>query len=121
MEKKITKKEMFGEVIKIANELGRNDIVEFANHEIELLDKKAQSKGETTKQKENADIKVMLIDKFTELGDKMVTVTELLQDNEINEKVNGSNQKLTALLTQLKKEDKIANVKEGKKSYYRAI
>lgn len=120
MEKKITKKEMFGEVIKVANELGRNDIVEFANHEIELLDKKAQSKGETAKQKENANIKDIVLATLEKLNTK-VTVTELLQNDEINEKVNGSNQKLTALLTQLKKDNKITNIKEGKKSYYQAI
>ena len=33
--------------------------------------------------------------------------------------VKGSNQKATALLTQLKNENKIVNVKEGKKSFYK--
>ena len=35
MEKKVTKKEMFGEVIALAEANGRQDIVDFANREIE--------------------------------------------------------------------------------------
>ena len=40
--KRVTKREYFGEVVKMAESLGRTDIVEFAQHEIELLDKKAR-------------------------------------------------------------------------------
>ena len=36
----MTKKEMFGEVINLATEAGREDIVEFCNKEVELLNKR---------------------------------------------------------------------------------
>jgi chromosome condensin MukBEF ATPase and DNA-binding subunit MukB len=117
-----TQRDFYKEIIELAENAGKADVVEFANSRIALLDKKATSKGETAKQKENAEIKDLLVDLFANLGEKMVTVSEILKDYpEIAEKVNGSNQKLTALLTQLKKDNEIANVKEGKKSYYKAI
>ena len=50
---KVTKKDMFNEVITIAEGLGRQDIVDFANHEIELLEKKASKSRQTKTQKEN--------------------------------------------------------------------
>ena len=118
---KKTQKDFYKEIMALAESVGNTEIVEFANSRIDLLNKKALNKGETAKQKENEVIKAMVLETLVALEDKMVTVTELLQDKDINEKVQGSNQKLTALLTQLKKENKIANIKEGKKSYYKAI
>lgn len=116
---KRTRKENFEDLIVLAEKEGRQDLVDFINHQIEMDNKKKESKGETAKQKENEKIKGIMLNTFENLGDKMVTVTDLLQDTEINELVGGSNQKATALLTQLKKEDKIVNIKEGKKSFYK--
>ena len=116
---KKTLRDYYKEIIAMAENVGNAEIVEFCNGRIALLDNKAINKGETAKQKENEKIKEIMLTKFQDLGDKMVTVTDLLQDTEINELVGGSNQKATALLTQLKKEDKIVNIKEGKKSYYK--
>lgn len=119
MTNKKTLRDYYKEIIAMAENVGNAEIVEFCNGRIALLDNKAINKGETAKQKENEKIKDIMLTKFQDLGGKMVTVTDLLQDTEINELVGGSNQKATALLTQLKKEDKIVNIKEGKKSYYR--
>lgn len=116
---KKTLRDYYKEIIAMAENVGNAEIVEFCNGRIALLDNKAINKGETAKQKENEKIKEIMLTKFQDLGDKMVTVTDLLQDTEINELVGGSNQKATALLTQLKKEDKVVNIKEGKKSYYK--
>ena len=116
---KRTRKDNFEDLKELALQANRTDLVEFVEHQIEMDNKKKESKGETAKQKENVKIKDIMLTKFEELGEKMVTVTELLQDSEINELVGGSNQKATALLTALKKDNKIVNVKEGKKSYYK--
>ena len=55
---KITKKDMFNEVITLAQENGRDDLVAFAEHEIELLNKRnsAESKAKLAKQAENAKL-----------------------------------------------------------------
>ena len=116
---KRTRKDNFEDLKELALQAERTDLVEFVEHQIEMDNKKRESKGETAKQKENTKIKDIMLTKFEELGEKMVTVTELLQDNDINELVGGSNQKATALLTALKKDNKIVNIKEGKKSFYK--
>ena len=116
---KKTLRDYYKEIIAMAENVGNAEIVEFCNGRIAQLDNKAINKGETAKQKENEKIKGIMLNAFENLGDKMVTVTDLLQDTEINGLVGGSNQKATALLTQLKKEDKIVNIKEGKKSFYK--
>ena len=51
MEKKITKRDNFNEIIKIATELNRKDLVEFATHEIELLDRKKSTDTKSKTQK----------------------------------------------------------------------
>ena len=46
MEKKLTKKEMFAEVVTLAREAGREDIADFATLEIERLEAKAEKAKE---------------------------------------------------------------------------
>ena len=56
-EMKITKKMRFEEMVKIFEGMGRTDLVEFANHEIELLAKKNGGKSkvsEAEQEKRNA-------------------------------------------------------------------
>ena len=72
--KKMTKKEMFGEVITLATENGRQDIVDFANHEIELLNKKSGKSSQTKTQVENENIKAQIVKALREIG-KAVTLS----------------------------------------------
>ena len=115
MEKtKITKKEYFNAIIEIATENGRQDIVDFATHEIELLNKKASYKGQTKVQEANEQIKNVILDTLTKLG-KFVTITELQNANE--ELAQLSNQKISALLKQLV-DTKVINKQVDKKKAY---
>ena len=98
MEKKITKKDMFKEVIALATENGRQDIVDFANHEIELLDRKKTSDTKSKTQIENESIKKVIVETLTDLA-KFVTITDLQSANE--DLKSYSNQKMSALLKQL--------------------
>ena len=52
--KKMTKKEMFGEILKRVSD--NTEMVEFLNHEIELLERKASKSTHTKTQKENEGI-----------------------------------------------------------------
>lgn len=116
MEKKVTKKEMFKEVVEIATKLGRNDIVDFAKHEIELLENKKST--QTATQKANVDIKNKIVEVLKEL-DQAVTITELLNaDQDLKEMVAGSQNKLTALVTQLKNENLVVRTVDKKKAYF---
>lgn len=111
MEKKITKKDMFKEVIALATENGRQDIVDFANHEIELLDRKKSSDTKSKTQIENESIKKVIVETLTDLA-KFVTITELQNANEDLKAY--SNQKMSALLKQLV-DNKIVKKQNDKK------
>lgn len=91
MEKRITKKENFGMLRELAEKADRTDLVEFVDHEIELIEKKAGRKVETATQKENAEIKTKIIDFLVKNAEKQFTITEL--QAEMPELADYSNQK----------------------------
>lgn len=116
--KKMTKKEMFGEVIALATENGRNDIVEFAQHEIELLNAKKSGNTMTATQKANEEIKAVILEELARVATPM-TITEFLNASEkINTLVNGSNQKTSALMKQLVDTKQVNKIVDKKKSYF---
>ena len=111
---KMTKKEMF-EMIKgvCAND---TRIVEFCEHEIELLNRKSSKSTQTKTQIENESIKGAIVNALTEIA-KPVTITEMQELN--TEMANYSNQKLSALLKQLVENDKkVVKTVDKKKSYF---
>ena len=115
IKKKKTKKELFGEVREIVEREGRTDLVEFVDHELELLEKKANRTGTTKTQKENEVIKTKIIDALVRIATP-VSITELQEQDE--EMAQYSNQKISALLTQLIKEEKVVRNKDKKKSVF---
>lgn len=116
MEKtKVTKRDNYNEIIKIATELGRVDLVDFANHEIELLDKKKSNPTKSKNAVENESFKEIIVETLKNL-DKFVTITELQNAN--TELANLSNQRISALLTQLIKEELVTRKTEKKKAYF---
>ena len=116
MEKKITKRDNFNEIIKIATELGRTDLVEFAKHEIELLDKKKSSDTKTKNQVENDNLKNVIVETLGTLG-KASNIPEIQSANkELGEL---SNQKITSLLTQLVNSKTIVKEYVKKKAYFK--
>ena len=111
---KMTKKEMF-EMIKgvCAND---TRIVDFCEHEIELLNRKSSKSTQTKTQIENENIKGAIVNALTEIA-KPVTITEMQELN--TEMANYSNQKLSALLKQLVENDKkVVKTIDKKKSYF---
>jgi len=113
--KKVTKKDFYGMIIEMATKNGRNDIVEFAQHEIDLLNNKAGKSTLTATQKENENIKEVILTELERIG-KPVTITELINNSEALNKY--TNPKITALCTQLIKAEKIIRVEDKKKAYY---
>lgn len=126
MEKtKRTKKEIFGEMAKIFEEMKREDLVEFVKHELELLERKNSSKkGMSATQKENETIMNLLEKALTEETEP-ITITDLLTKNkELASYTTASgnnltNQKVSALMKKLVEERKtVENIKEKRKSYF---
>lgn len=122
MEKKMTKKEMFAQIIAMAKgekvEILAEEIVAFAEHEIELLAKKSSTSTKTKTQKENEVFVEQVYEALMEVG-KPVTVTELMGASE--KTACFSNQKLSALLKKLKDSGRIDKKIEGKKTYFFVI
>ena len=60
---KITKKENFSTIVTVLKGIGRDDLAAVMEHEIELLDKKAESRSSkpTVRQAENAEIKDAIV------------------------------------------------------------
>jgi hypothetical protein len=98
-DKKITKKDNFNAIIEIATKLGRQDLVEFCKHEIELLDKKKSK--ETKSQKENSALMDKLLEDLIVIG-KAVTISEFMKLSETVQKEGLSNQKISALFSKMK-------------------
>jgi hypothetical protein len=89
-------------------------VVEYAKHEIELLDKKASNKVATKTQKENVEIKDIILSVLTD------TPARIAEIQAKNDKLKDlSNQKISSLLTQLVKEDKVERVVDKKNTYFK--
>ena len=121
MEKKITKKEMFAQVIAMAQgeevSVSADEIVAFAKHEIELLNKKAgtKSKKETANDAENARLMEVIVETLTG-SEKAMTVSELMTANaELGEL---SNQKVSALMKKLVDGDRVQKSTDKRKSVF---
>ena len=118
-ERKITKRERFAEIIEIATELGREDLVDFCNHEIELLDKKASKSGESKSKKENEKLMNILYEELIGIG-KAVTITEFMKASPTSVEQELSNQKITSLFSKMVG-TRVEKVVLKGKSYYSAI
>ena len=115
---KKTQKEMFAEIITLAEQCDRNDIVEFAQGRIEMLNRKSSSKKQTATQKTNEDIKERLVEVLYN-SDKPMTVTELIETKQFDDfGIRITNQKVSALLSQLVKAEKVTKTIEKRVSYF---
>ena len=122
MTKKMTKKEMFvviAETIKAMEVENKAEMLNFIDHEVELLNKKSGKSGQTKTQKENEVLKEQLLNAFAKM-EKSVTISEFQEKS--NEPVAQlTNQKLSALLNQLVKTGKMVKTIEKKKSYFAIV
>lgn len=113
--KKLTKKDYFNELKGLVSD--RQDLVDFIDHEIELLSKKSSRTTPTKTQVENEKIKEKIVTTLVEL-DKYATITDIQNTN--TELADLSNQKISALLKQLVDNKVIEKVIDKKKAYFKA-
>lgn len=113
--KKVTKKDNFVKVLSYipATEV---ELVEFIQKEIDALVKKSntKSKAEKEKQAQNEELKNTLLRVLGSL-DEPVSVTQLMEYEEF---AGLSNQKISALLRQMKLEGTVVRTEEKKKAYF---
>ena len=111
--KKITKKEYFSKLREIVKD--NVELTNFIDHEIELLNKKSVNKTPSKTQIENENIKTDIVKVLTEMA-KPLTITDIQNANE--NLANLSNQKISALLTQLVNAKIVVRTTDKKKAYF---
>lgn len=114
--KKVTKRDNFNALLEIEEVKANQGLVDFINHELELLDKKSASHttAKTANQKANEEIKTKIVDALVQLGKS--TISELQAGSE--EMAEYSNQKLSALLKQLVDSKAVVRTMDKKKAYF---
>ena len=112
MANKKTKREFFGEIREIVKE--NTELVEFIDHELELLDKKTSTKS-TKVNTEQVELMEKIVNALNEIG-RGVTISELQKENA--EMAEYSNQKLSAMLKKLVDNKQVTKMIDKKKSYF---
>ena len=112
MANKKTKREFFGEIREIVKE--NTELVEFIDHELELLDKKTSAKS-TKANTEQVELMGKIVNALNKIG-RSVTISELQKENA--EMAEYSNQKLSAMLKKLVDNKQVTKMIDKKKSYF---
>lgn len=114
--KKMTKKDFFKELRGMVAD--RQDLVDFIDHEIGLLEKKSSKSSETKTQIENKGIMQDILTALKEIA-RPVTITELQSESETLKEF--SNQKLSALLKKLVESGQVKRITDKKKTYFAIV
>lgn len=115
---KVTKKDRFNQLLAIEEVKGNQDLVDFINHEIELLTRKNSSeKKPTAAQLENEKTAEVVLATLVENGNGM-TVTEIIKANK--DLSEFTNQKITAILRNLISADKVERIEDKRKTLFKA-
>ena len=119
--KKMTKRDYFNKLLEIDGVKTNTKLVEFINHELELLAKKnaATSGKMTASQKANEEIKNGIVECLENEPNRLFTITEMIKEFECCKPF--VNQKISNLANQLVKEGRVAKVEEKRKSFFKAI
>jgi D-arabinose 5-phosphate isomerase GutQ len=121
-EKKITKAMRYAQIREILVETEADSaLVDFVDHEVELLEKKnSTEKKPTATQVANAALKDAILRELVESG-KAETVTDLMKSVPELVEADCSNQRVSALLSQLVKSEQVERITEKRKSYFKAV
>lgn len=112
MATKLTKRDHFNALRALATASNRSDLVDFIDHELDLLARKnAGDRKETATQKANADLKARILDVMA--SGSRYTVTEIGKLIGVE-----SNQKVSALVRQLKMDNLVIRSEEKGKAYF---
>lgn len=118
--KKATKKDNFNRLLKI--EAVRNDsaLVEFIEHELDLLNRKnASDRKLTGNAAENVELKKEVLEILSAEPNRLFTATEVWKKMKDWEKF--SNQRVSSLLRQLIDDGKVTKTKDKKKSLFQIV
>jgi hypothetical protein len=118
VQKKMTKRDYFNILLNIEEVKSHPDMVNFIQHELELLEKKnAADKKPTAKQTANASIQEQILACMA--ADKAYTITDMLKEFPCCADL--SNQRISALVRLLKDDGKVERFEEKRKAYFKKI
>lgn len=114
--KKLTKKDRFNQLLEIPAVQADTELVAFIEHEIELLSNKnkADNKKPTAKQLENEALKVELLNYME--ANTLYSISDF--QKQVEACADLSNQKIAAILRQMKDNDKTVEKVEDKRKVY---
>ena len=117
MNKKLTKRDHFTALLALAEAQNDQTLVDFINHELELLTKKNSSERKpTAAQKENEKIKTIILAALTTTP---TSISDLQKKDAALAEI--SNQKISALLRQLIIDNKVVRTEDKKKALFALI
>lgn len=113
--KKLTKRDHYNALLGIAEVKANTVLVDFINHEIELLNRKnSTEKKPTAQQVANEGVKSAIVGAME--PNHLYTVTEIQKS--VAECAELSNQRVSALLRQLINEGKVTRTEDKRKAYF---
>ena len=116
--KKLTKRDHFNALLAIPAVSDNLVLVDFINHELELLSKKNSADKKTTAtQQANNTLKEAIIDLLVD--GNPYTVSQIIKS--VPECAGLSNQKVSALMVQLVNEGQVEKVIEKRVSYFKLV
>jgi len=114
----MTKLEMFKKVYDVAyvaDFLEKEEVLQKLEHEIELLENKSKNKKQTEKQRENEEFKKLIFEVVMS-GEEPMTISDMQSVNDVLAQLK--NQKISALIKQLREEGKVKRIFKKKVAYF---
>lgn len=116
--RKPTKRDNFTALLKLSDVQADAKLVEFINHEIELLDRKnTVDKKPTKTQQENEVVKSIVLSSMED--NRLYSISEMLK--EFPACADMSNQKLSSLVRQMVLDKQVERVEEKRKAFFRKV
>lgn len=117
--KKLTKRDYFNQLKAVEGVKANPELVKFIDHELELLAKKnASGEGKmTAAQLANEGIKAEILECMEKEPNRMFTVSEMQKEFPCCAEL--SNQRISALIRQLKEDGKVERIEDKRKAFFR--
>ena len=113
---KMTKRDYFNVLLSIDDISSNEELVNFINHELELLERKNNAiKKPTAKQDANEVLKAQILESMED--DAQYTISEMLKQFDCLD--GASNQKVNAMLRQLMASGDIERFEDKRRAYFK--
>ena len=116
MEKKLTKREIIGQLLTIEPIIANDTYVNFLKHELELLDKKSSNRKETQKQKENKEFTEVIYSTLVANSGNTMSIKQIIESDDLLKDL--SSNRVSAMLKTLVDNGSVVRVKTNKGTFF---